>query len=54
MIKISSFDFKPSCVLVSYDVISFSTNVPLSETIDIVCNYLYQQHSTPKYSKETF
>ena len=52
--QISSFYFQPSRVLVSYDVVSLFTNIPLNETIDIVCNYLYQQHSPPKYSKETF
>ena len=52
--QISSFDFLPSHVLVSYDVVSLFTNIPLNETIDIVCNYVYQQHSPPKYSKETF
>ena len=52
--QISSFDFLPSHVLVSYDVVSLFTNIPLNETIDIVCNYVYQQHSPPKYSMETF
>ena len=52
--QISSFDFLPSHVLVSYDVVSLFTNIPLNETIDNVCNYVYQQHSPPKYSKETF
>ena len=42
--QISSFDFLPSHVLVSYDVVSLFTNIPLNETIDIVCNYVYQQH----------
>ena len=51
--QISSFDFQPSNVLVSYDVVSLFTNIPWNETIDIVCNYVYQQHSPPKYSKET-
>ena len=49
-----SFEFKPSHVLVTYDVVSLFTNIPLNETIDIVCNYVYQQYSPPKYSKETF
>ena len=53
-IKKSSFDFKPSHVFVSYDVVSLFTNIPMNETIDIVCNYVYQQHSPPKHSKETF
>ena len=52
--QISSFDFKPSNVLISYDVVSLFTNIPLNSTIDIVCNYVYQQHSPPKYSKENF
>ena len=52
--QISSFDFQPSNVLISYDVVSLSTNIPLNETIDIVWNYVYQHHSPQKYSKETF
>ena len=51
--QIRLFDFKPSNVLVSYDVVSLFTNIPLNETIDIICNYVYQQHSPQKYSKET-
>ena len=52
--QISSFYFQPSHVFVSYDVVYLFTNIPLNETIDIVCNYVCQQHSPPKYSKETF
>ena len=52
--QISSFDFKPSHDLVIYDVVSVFTNIPFNETIDIICNYIYQQHSPPKYCKETF
>ena len=53
--QIRSFDFKPSHVLVSYDVVyDVATNIPLNETMYIVCNYVYQQHSPPKYSTETF
>ena len=52
--QIRSFDFQPSHVLVSYDVVSLFTNIPWNEAMDIVCNYVYQQHSQPKYSKETF
>ena len=51
--QISSFDLQPSHVLLSYDVVSLFTNIPLNETTDIVCNYAYQQHSPPKYSKKT-
>ena len=45
--QISSFDFLHSNVLVSYDVVSLSTNIPLNEAIAFVCNYAYQQHSPP-------
>ena len=51
--QMSSFDFRPSNVLVSCDVVSLFTNITLNEAIDIVCNYAYQPHSPPKYSKET-
>ena len=51
--QISSFDFKSSHILVSYNVVSPSTNIPLNKTIHIVCSYVYQQQSPPKYSKET-
>ena len=47
---ISSFDFRPSHVLVSHDAVSLFTNIPLNENIDIVCNYVHQQHSPAKYS----
>ena len=50
---ISSFDFQPFHVLVSYDVVSLLTNIPLNEAIDIVCKYVYQQHSPRIYFMET-
>ena len=52
--QISSFYFKPFHVLVSYDVVSLITNIPLNESMDIVCNYVYKQHSPLRYCKETF
>ena len=52
--QISSIDFQPSHVLVSYDIVSLFTNIPLNETMDIACNYAYQRHSPLKYSTETF
>ena len=51
--QISSFDFKPYHVLVSCDVVSLFTNMPLSEAMDIVCNYFYQQH-IPTYTTKIF
>ena len=50
--QMSLFDFRPSHVLVSYDVVSLFTNIPLDATVDIVFNYICQQCSLPKYSKE--
>ena len=38
----------------SYDVASLFTNIPLNEAMDIICNYVYQQHSPPIYSRQTF
>ena len=35
-------------------LLRLSTNIPLNETIDIACNYVYQQYSPPKNSKENF
>ena len=54
VIQISSFDYQPSNELVSYDVVSEFTNISMNETIYIVWNYVYQQHSPTKYYKETF
>ena len=52
--QICSLDFKPSHVLLSYDAVSLFANIPLEETMDIVCNYVCQQHSPLRYSMETF
>ena len=52
--QISSFDLQPSHAVVSFDVVALLKNIPLNETKDIVCKYVCQRHSPPKYSKETF
>jgi len=53
--KIKSFVFRSSHVLVSFDVVSLFTNIPLQETIDIVCEYVYSSSvNRPSYSKNTF
>ena len=51
--QISSLDVKPSYILPSYDVVSSMKNIPLNETMDIFCNYIYQQHSQSTYSMKT-
>ena len=42
--QISSFDFKPSRVLASYDVVSLLTNNPLNETILLAIMYTNNIH----------
>ncbi|MCG8432382.1 MAG: hypothetical protein MJA29_14590, partial [Candidatus Omnitrophica bacterium] len=40
--------------LISFDVESLFTNVPLSETIDLIANQIYDSESKPPFDKETF
>ena len=46
--KIANLDLNNSCELVSYDVENLLTNVPLTEIIDIACQYVYREDSTTK------
>ena len=43
--KINSFEFRPGDTLVSFDVESLFTNVPLEETIGIAADYVYSENS---------
>ena len=54
--KINAFPLKGDELMVSYDVVSLFTNVPLEETIDIVTNYVYGPNSplTPPFKEEVF
>ena len=47
-------DFLPSHVLVSFDIESFLTNIPLQETIANACKHVYQQNDPPKYPIDRF
>ena len=47
--QLFQFSFIPSHVLVSYDVESLFTNIPLQETIVNVCKHVYQQNILLKY-----
>ena len=51
--KLKSFVFLPLDKLISFDVESLFTNVPLKETIDLVVNYIYAQekHKHPPFTK---
>ena len=39
--RLKQFPCNDKCILVSFDVVSLFTNVPLSETIDVITNCLY-------------
>lgn len=45
----------PLGFMVSYDIVSLFTNVPLEETIDICVDVLYRSHlSTRRFPENTF
>ena len=46
--------FGNSDKLVSYDVVSLFTNIPLTETINIITNYVYKGNNIPPFSKLAF
>jgi len=54
--KINSFSLTGDEFMVSYDVVSLFTNVPLKETVDIVTNLVYGENSisTPPFDKTVF
>jgi len=54
--KLQSFKFKSDNKLVSFDVESLFTNVPLEYTINLICDYIYSDDSInkPNYNKDTF
>ena len=52
--KLKLFIFKPSDCMISFDVVSLFTNVPLIETIDIISDYVYKSKSKPAFSKLVF
>ena len=47
--KIRTFDFLPSVFLCSYDICSLFSNVPLTETIEICADALYNGELTPPH-----
>ena len=46
--EINSYPLQGNEFLVSYDVSSLFTNVPLQETIDLVLKYVYSENSLAK------
>ena len=43
------FIFKPADCMISFDVVSLFTNVPLIEIIDIISDYVYKSKSKPTF-----
>ena len=54
--KVTNIDLPDNYCLVSFDIVSLFTNVPLTEAIDLACSYVYQDDSQtkPRYSIEHF
>ena len=54
--RLKQFPCNDKCVSVSFDVVSLFTNVPLSETIDLITNRLYVNENANNipFPKEIF
>jgi hypothetical protein len=54
--KLKAFAFNPKDKLISFDVESLFTNVPINETIDLIANYVYAQDEDkqPPFKKLIF
>ena len=54
--RLKNFIFNQGDKLLSFDVVSVFTNIPLHETIELIANYFYSDESktTPPFSKIIF
>ena len=54
--KLKEFSPSPHQIMVSFDVVSLFTNVPLEETINMIGNYIYKENnpSPPAFEKDVF
>ena len=52
--RLKDFHFTPSDILVSFDVVSLFTNVPLHDTIHLIADHIYNLESKPPFDKATF
>ena len=54
--KVDQFQFKDDDYLVSFDIVNLFTNVPLQDSIDLACSYVYSDSSScvPPFPQSTF
>ena len=52
--RLKTFCFKPTDTLISFDVESLFTNVPLQETINMIADHVFLSENKPAYTKDTF
>ena len=52
--KLDNFQIKPGDKMVSFDVVSLFTNVPLISTIELITERVYQSASHPPFSRTVF
>jgi len=52
--RIKEFIFGPDSIIVSFDVVSLFTNIPLKETLDLVTDHVYNSPGKPRYEKKHF
>ena len=52
--KLKEFCFKRTDILISFDVVSLFTNVPLEQTINTIADHIYELDSRLPFEKKTF
>ena len=52
--KLADINLPPNFHMVSFDVVSLFTNIPLDQTIQWAADYVYSSSDHPTYSKEIF
>ena len=52
--KLDEFKIQPGDKMVSFDVVSLFTNVPLIYTINMIADYVYRSSSPPPFTKTVF
>ena len=52
--KLQNMRLPTSHTFVSFDVVSLFTNVPLTETIELACNYVYSSRNPPAFDRKHF